>query len=260
MSDLFDDGEIVAEGIIQASTLQQYVDTLRALVDECRVHFTDGGLTTAAIDTATVAAYPETDLNKSAFESYESPGQVRIGVNLTRLDEKLGSANSDDLIHFGIDMETRHLRFRYRQIEHEMALIDPEAIRGEPDKPDLDLPNYVEIPAERIQEACKNIDYVSDHVEFDGDPDAEVFRLVGVGDTDRTVATFDEDDCRRIEMQEDVESLFSLAYLADVSSEIPKDAVVGIEFGDEYPTYWTWEMCDGGIDAEFTLAPRIRSD
>jgi proliferating cell nuclear antigen len=260
MSDLFDDGEIVAEGIIQASTLQQYVDTLRALVDECRVHFEDGGLTVAAVDPANVAAYPEVTLKKSAFESYDAPGQVRIGVNLTRLDEKLGSANDDDLVQFGIDMETRHFKFRYRQIEHEMALIDPDAIRKEPDKPDLELPNYAEVPAERIQEACKNIDYVSDHVEFDGDPDAEVFRLVGEGDTDRTVATFDEDDCRRLEMQEDVESLFSLAYIHDVASDIPKDAVVGVEFGDEYPTYWTWDMCDEGINAEFTLAPRIRSD
>jgi proliferating cell nuclear antigen len=260
MSDLFDGGEIVAEGIIQADILQQYVDTLRALVDECKIHFEDGGLTVAAVDPANVAAYPEVTLNKSAFESYEAPGQVRIGVNLTRLDEKLGSANDDDLVQFGIDMETRHFKFRYRQIEHEMALIDPDAIRKEPDKPDLDLPNYVEIPAENLGEAYTNIDYVSDHVELTTDEAGEEFRLIGAGDTDRAVAAFNEDDCRRLELPEDVESLFSLDYLADVVGPIPKDTVVGVEFGDEYPTYWTWEMCDGGIKAEFTLAPRIRSD
>jgi len=167
VGDGFEDGEITTSGIIQADVLQQYVDTLSSLVDECKIHFGDAGLSARAVDPANVAMV-DAELSKHAFESYDSPGEVRIGVALDKLDEKLGSANSDDLVEFGLDMETRHLRLRYRTVEHKMALIDPDAIRKEPDMPDLELPNYAELFSDDLQEARKNVALVTDHLWIRG--------------------------------------------------------------------------------------------
>jgi proliferating cell nuclear antigen len=258
MSDLFDDGEIVAEGIIQADILQQWVDTLRALVHESKVHFTDGGIRASVVSPSNVCMYPTAELSKQAFESFDAPGEVNIGVNLDALDERLGSANSDDLVRFGVDMEKRMFRIQYRQIEHEMALIDPDAIRQEPDTPDLDLPNYVELEAEYLDDAMSNIDLVSDHVRVTNTDDE--FVIEGQGDTDRAALSFDGDDCRRLEVPEDVESLFSLSFLVDVVKPIPSDTVVSIRYGDEFPTWWEYDLFDETMHVEMMLAPRIQSD
>jgi proliferating cell nuclear antigen len=258
MSDAFDDGEIVASGIIQADVLQQYVDTVRALVHEAKIHFTDGGITASVVDPSNVCMYPSVELSERAFESYDAPGEVNIGVNLDALDERLGSADSDDLLRFGVDMEKRMFRIRYRQIEHEMALIDPDAIRQEPDTPDLDLPNYVELSADHLDDAMSNIDLVSDHVRFTNTDDE--FVIEGKGDTDRAALSFDDEDCRRLEVSGDVESLFSLSFLVDVVDPIPTDAVVSIRYGDEFPTWWEYDLFDETMHVEMMLAPRIQSD
>lgn len=255
------DGEIVAEGIIQSDVLQQYVDTLNSLVQECRILFDESGLSAAAVDTANICMV-RAGLSTTAFESFDAPGSVRIGVNLSKLDEKLGSAKADDLVAFGVDMETRHLKLRYRNVTHEMALIDPDAVRNEPDMPDIDLPNYVEIQSDDLDEAATNIALVSDHMWLRGDELAGEgqFECYAEGDTDRASLTFDADDLTREEITTDAESLFSLAYLEELIDPIPKGIDVGIEFGDEFPTVWQWSAFDGALEVENSLAPRIQSD
>jgi proliferating cell nuclear antigen len=253
--------EIVTEGIIQKDVLQQFVDTVSALVDECRIHFSESGLSAAAVDPANVAMI-DASLSSTAFESYDAPGQVRIGVNLNNLDEKINSANADDLIEFAVDMETRHLTLRYRSISHEMALIDPDAIRSEPDTPDLELPNYVEIESDDLREAAENIDLITDHVYLSGDETAgdSQFIVYGEGDTDLSEGRYDTDDLTRIEIGEDAESLFGMPYVLDLTDPIPSGVDIGIAFGDEYPTEWQWAAFDEALDVKASLAPRIQSD
>jgi proliferating cell nuclear antigen len=253
--------EVVAEGIIQKDVLQQFIDTVGALVDECRIHFSDSGLSAAAVDPANVAMV-DADLSARAFESYDAPGQVRIGVNLNKLDEKINSANADDLVEFGVDMETRHLTLRYRSISHEMALIDPDAIRNDPDTPDLDLPNYVEIDSDDLREAADNIDLITDHVYLSGEvtDGEEAFIVYGEGDTDRTEARYDADDVTRLEITDGVESLFGMPYVLDLTDPVPSGVDIGIAFGEEYPTEWQWAAFDEALTVENSLAPRIQSE
>lgn len=255
------DGEIVTSGIVQADVLQQYVDTLHTLVEECKILFDDGGLSAAAVDPANVCMV-DADLSKTAFESYDSPGSVRIGINLASLDEKLGSAKADDIVEFGVDMETRHLKLRYRNVTHEMGLIDPDAVRNEPDMPDIDLPNYVEIQSDALDEAASNVELVSDHIWVRGDVLAGEgeLELYAEGDIDRASLTFDADDLAREEIREDAESLFSLEYTNELIDPIPKGIDVGVAFGDEFPTIWKWSAFDGDLTVENSLAPRIQSD
>jgi proliferating cell nuclear antigen len=251
----------VASGIIQADRLQKFVDVLGALVDECKIHFHDGGIEAMAVDPANVAMYRNVSLSRSAFESYDAPGQVRIGVDLTKLDDYLTSAKGEDLVEFGVDMESRHLNLRYRTVEHSMALIDPDAIRNDPDTPDLELPNYVEIQSEHLKEARKNIAFVTDHFWIKGDVVAGEGELIlfGRGDTDRTELTYTEADLEREEIGEEAELCFSLPYIEDVVKPIPNQTTVGVAFGDEFPMIWDWDAFEETLSVEFMLAPRINS-
>jgi len=249
--------ETVAEGLIASGTLQQFVDTLTPLVSEANVHFTDDGLTVHVVDPANAASYVPVELSDSAFESYDAPGEVRIGVPLTTLDERLGPANSDDLVNIAVDMETRKLELRYRNIEQAVMLIDPDAVRQEPDMPDIDLPNMVTIEGRQFAEAVTVADLVSDHVTIEGVPEDKEFRFVAEGDTDDSVVTFGREETIAADVVEPAETILSLPYLEEFTKPMPDSAEVEIQFGDEYPIIFEYETCDGNLSVVGLLAPRI---
>lgn len=249
----------VASGIVQADVLELFVDTARAIVDEAKVHFNEDGISARFVDPAN-AAMEDITLSSHAFESWDAPGEVVIGVNLSRLDNLLGSAKADDLVELGVDMETRTLNLRYRAFEHDMALIDPESIRSEPDVPDLELPNYVEFQSDDFDEAITNAELTSDHVRFDAEHDPDRFVFLAEGDVDTTRATYDEDMVDRLEATEAVGSLFSIDYLEALIDPIPSGVRVGVQFGEEFPTLWEWSAFDGDLEVNVSIAPRIERE
>lgn len=252
------DRDEVTHGIIQADVLELFTETARALVDEAKIHFSEDGIQARFVDPAN-AAMEDITLADRAFESWDAPGEVVHGVNLRRLDELLGSANADDLVEIGVDMETRTLNLRYRAIEHDMALIDPDSIRSEPDVPDMELPNYVELQSDDFDEAITNAELTSDHVRFDGVQDPDQFVFLAEGDVDTTRATYDADMVDRLEINEAVGSLYSIDYVEALVKPIPSGVRVGVEFGEEFPTLWEWSAFDGDMTVNVSLAPRIDS-
>lgn len=253
----------VVSGIIAADRLQQYLDIFQPLVDEGRWHFSEDGITASVFDPANVAMYHDTKLSGRAFESLNAPtgGQATLGLNLQRLDELLGSANDEDLVTFDVDMESRKLRLRYRGIEHAMALIDPDSIRQEPDRPDLELSNHAVIPADRFDEVVENANLTSDHLFVLGERDPAVVAFEARGDVDETEIRIGAEGAVRLDITEDnTESVFSLEYMEEFAEPIPSDADVALSFGDEFPMRIEWDAFDGEVVAEGLLAPRIRSD
>lgn len=252
--------EIIAEAILPAETLQQYVDTFTPLVDEGCVHFNDGGIHTTIADPANIAMIAPAELDSAAFESYDAPGAATIGVNFVTLDERLSKAGAGELVHLAVDMETRKLTLEYGNATHAVGMIDPDAIRNEPDGPDLELPNQATLVAEDVRDALDHVEMVSDHVEIAADPDAEAVTFVGAGDIDDTTVTFDADDILWADVQAETMSLFSHDYLDELTSPMPADAEVTLTFGDEFPMLLDWEACEGHLSVHQIIAPRIQSD
>lgn len=252
--------EIIAEGILPVEDFQAWIDTYTPLVSEGKVHFNDDGLTARLVDPANIAMIDPGTLKPGAFESYESPGAVTVGFNFNRVDERLGGAKKGDLVHLAVDMETRHLRINYRNIEHTVAMIDPDSIRQEPDTPDLDLPNTVTLSGGDLSEAVEQADLVSDHMEIRADPDTREVVFFAQGDTDDMEITHDDEtlgDPTRV--TEDTSSLYSIDYLESITSPIPDESEVTLTFGSDYPLLLDWSAADGYMDVHQLLAPRIQS-
>lgn len=253
--------EIVAEAIVAADRVEQYIDALNGIVDEAKLHFDDDGITTRAVDPSNVATINPLTLSEAAFESWDSPGSVTIGVNLTRFGEALDNANSDDLVRLAVDMESRKLQVGYRGIEQSRALIDPDSMRNEPDRPDLDLPNTVVVNSDRLHEAIDSVGLVSDHVTFDCDPDAKELKIAGRGDIDEAVVTVNDDHALEgTEVVEDTESFYSIEFIEELVGPIPKSTAVTLRLGGEWPLWMEWSTFDGRLTSEVMLAPRIRSN
>ena len=245
------------KAIVSADTLQSTLSSVGVLVDECKIHLEGDGLEIRAVDPANVGMV-DLALEADAFESYETDGGV-IGVNLVRLMDIAGMADSDQLVELELDEETRKLRIAIDGLEYTLALIDPESIREEPDLPDLDLPATIVVEGRDIDRAVTAADMVSDHIELGVDTDTEVFYVRAEGDTDDVNLELDAGDLIDIVVGQ-ADSLFSLDYLKDMNRAIPADAEVTIELGEEFPVKLHFDIAEGQGAVTYMLAPRIQSN
>jgi proliferating cell nuclear antigen len=245
------------KAIVSASTLRDALDAVSVLVDECKIRLNEDGLAIRAVDPANVGMVDLT-LDVAAFESYEADGGV-IGVNLARLEDIAGMANSGDLVHLELDEETRKLHIRIDGLSYTLALIDPDSIRQEPDIPDLDLPAEIVVEGNQLDRGIKAADMVSDHINLRVDEASETFHIEAEGDTDDVDLKLGREDL--IDLQAGpADSLFSLDYLKDMNKAIPGDAEVTVELGEEFPVKLHYEFSEGMGNVTFMLAPRIQSD
>ncbi|NIB98137.1 DNA polymerase sliding clamp [Halobacterium sp. R2-5] len=245
------------KAIVSADTLRETLDSVSVLVDECKIHLDEDGLSIRAVDPANVGMV-NLDLGAAAFESYEADGGI-IGVNLSRLEDIAGMADSDQLVQLELDEETRKLHIQIDGLEYTLALIDPDSIRQEPDIPDLDLSANVVIEGADIDRSVRAADMVSDHIALGVDAADELFYVDAEGDTDDVHLELTRDDLIDLEAG-DAHSLFSLDYLKDMNKAIPKDAEVELELGDEYPVKIHFDIAEAQGRVTYMLAPRIQSD
>jgi len=245
------------KAIVSADTLQETLDSVSVLVDECKIHLDEDGLSIRAVDPANVGMV-DLDLGAAAFESYEADGGL-IGVNLSRLEDIAGMADAGQLVQLELDEETRKLHIQIDGLEYTLALIDPDSIRQEPDIPDLDLPAHVVIEGRDIDRAVTAADMVSDHIALGVDTADELFYVDAEGDTDDVHLELTRDQLIDLEAG-DAHSLFSLDYLKDMNKAIPKDAEVELELGDEYPVKLHFDIAEAQGRVTYMLAPRIQSE
>ncbi|UIO99927.1 DNA polymerase sliding clamp [Halobaculum sp. CBA1158] len=245
------------KAIVSASTLRDALDSVSVLVDECKIRLNEDELAIRAVDPANVGMVDLT-LEAAAFESYEADGGV-IGVNLNRLEDIAGMADTGDLIELELDEETRKLHIHIEGLSYTLALIDPDSIRQEPDIPDLDLPAEIVLEGAQLDRGITAADMVSDHIRLRVDEAEEAFFIEAEGDTDDVDLRLDREDL--IDLQAGpADSLFSLDYLKDMNKAIPKDAEVRVELGEEFPVKMHYEFGEGMGQVTYMLAPRIQSD
>ena len=245
------------KAIVGASTFQDALDSVSVLVDECKIRLNEEELSIRAVDPANVGMVDLT-LEAAAFESYEADGGV-IGVNLARLEDIAGMANSGDLIHLELDEETRKLHIEIDGLSYTLALIDPDSIRQEPDIPDLDLASEIVVEGAQLDRGIKAADMVSDHIRLRVDETDEAFFIEAEGDTDDVDLRLAREDLIALTAGP-ADSLFSLDYLKDMNKAIPSDAEVTIELGEEFPVKLHYGFAEGLGNVTFMLAPRIQSD
>ena len=245
------------KAIVSADTFGTALDSVSALVDECKIHLNEEGLAIRAVDPANVGMV-DLSLAADAFESYEADGG-QIGVDLSRLEDIVGMADGGQLVQLELDEETRKLHIQIDGLEYTLALIDPDSIRQEPDIPDLDLPARIVVEGRDINRAVKAADMVSDHIALGVDEDERTFYVNAEGDTDDVHLELDEEDLIDL-TPGPARSLFSLDYLKDMNKAIPTDSEVTIELGEEFPVKLHFEIAEGNGEVTYMLAPRIQSD
>jgi len=243
--------------IVTAGTLQEYIEPVAALVDECKIHLAPDSLSIRAVDPANVAMV-EARLDADACESYEADGGT-IGINLDRFEDVIGFGDSGDLVHLKLDEATRTLDVAVGSLDYTFALIDPEAIRQEPDLPELDLPAEVVVEGAQLDDMATAADMVSDHVTFGVDTSRDEFFADAQGDTDDACVAYDRDDCIDL-VTGTAYSLYSLDYVTDIVGAMPDEAEIRVALGESQPATFNYDLAEGRASVSTMLSPRIQTD
>jgi proliferating cell nuclear antigen len=250
------------EATIKVETLQGLIDSVDVLVDECKVRLSENRVGVRAVDPANVGMV-DVDLEAEAFESYHTEPGI-LGLNLEKFADVVGLGSKGDLVHLNYDPQTRKLHISVDGVEYTLALIDPDSIRQEPDIPDLDLPVEVAVESSVIDQGVTAADMVSDHIALGTQQDGRInqFTIEAEGDTDDVELVKGEDEDEIIEgtFRSQAHSLFSLDYLKDMNKALPKNGVVTLELGEEFPVKIHFDDDDGEMTTTYMLAPRIQSD
>jgi proliferating cell nuclear antigen len=244
---------------ISPSDLETAFNSVDALVDECKMHVSNEGVSVTAVDSANVGMVDLT-LPRSVFESYEADDHT-LGLPLERFLSivRLFSQNdTDDPARIFLNEETRKVRLECGGLDYTLSLIDPDSVTKEPEIPQMDLAVDVTLAQSDFDRSIKASKMVAKHVVFGATSDG-VFYVNAEGDTDEVKVELGGDDLIEVDAG-DAESLFSLDYLKKINKAIPADTPVTLALGPEYPVMINFSLIDGQADVLFMLAPRISSE
>lgn len=251
--------------IVQQNNLEQLIDTARVLVDEAKLHINKHEAWIRAVDPANVAMV-ESYLHAEAAEAWDVDEEHLLGINLSRIDDIISMADSDDLIQLDLEAERGYLHIEFGGLEYTLALIDPDSIRQEPDIPDLDLPAHMTIEGADLTRAVRSADMVSDHFDIIVDPDGgltedgtRAMQFKASGDTDDVDYTLIPEEILNAEWGT-ARSKFSLDYFKSIRKAIPDDVELTMELGEEYPTIMSFDWSDDRGRTTYMVAPRISKD
>lgn len=242
---------------VSAPVIQETIEIVEALVDECRLHFTEDSLQIRAVDPANVAMV-DLELDAAGFETYNGTNQT-VGISIERFSDIAGMAESDQLMKLQL-REDRRLNVSMGGLSYNVALIDSESVRDEPDIPDLDLSSRVTLEGAEIDRGVTAADMVSQHIRLSTDEAEETFRISATGDTDDVELELDREE-DLINMQAGpADSMFSLDYLKEMVSPLKPTAAVTADLGEEFPAKFHFEYAEGDGTVTYMLAPRIQND
>lgn len=246
------------------------------VVDEAKIHFTTDGVHVQAVDPANVSMC-ELDIKPSAFNDYDvnADDELLVGLNITRFTDNLSHARlgkrTNDPVEIDID-ETRTIIEVSRDYDSatvhyadEQLNIDPDAIRQEPELPDLDLSGEADVGIDAFVDAIKHLNGGNDHATLQYRDGSLV--ITGDGNDDSPVdwsSAVEFEDAASVEDPDDerVRAKYSMSYLHPIAKALKatKADEMSLTWGTEYPLIIDFER---SIDEEtaytgaFMLAPRI---
>lgn len=129
--------------------------------------------------------------------------------------------------------------------EEEVATIDPDSVREEPDVPDIELPNMAAPDVDALGDAIAELERLNEHVWLSRDGETFIIGSQPIGERqldgdNELVDTVAFPEAAWSENGEDTArgSVFSIDYLSDAigALDAAKADRVTLLFGDEFPT------------------------
>ena len=240
---------------VKSEILKEVLSVVSTLVDEAKFNIGEDGLSLRAVDPAHVAMIDLT-LKSAAFENYKAT-ESELGIDITKMLDVLKLAKPTDVITINHDEEKNKLILKIANITRSMSLVDTTGM-VEPKVPNLSLPVKVVVSTQELSQGIKASESVSDHISLSATADG--FELASEGDTDAVNLKLPKDLLDELKCKENVKSLFSLDYFANMVKSALGSQAITMNLGTDFPVKIEFPIANDNGQVNYLLAPRIESE
>lgn len=243
------------EGTITNGKIQSVLKSATVLVEECRVFFEDDELTIRGTDPGGVGLVL-IEMSDDAFsDATINAGEACLDFDeMTDMIKTVGTEEEVDL-----EIEGHELNINTLDLSFTLSLIDPNTLKRDRSKPDLDLPAEVVLDSSVFQRGIEAADLVADHVEFGINASNSAFYMEAKGDMNRVILQKEKQDLETL-TTEPVASTYSIEYLKDICNAIPQDTNVSINLGEDYPAEISFDIIEDNATVTYFISPRLEPD
>lgn len=236
--------------------LKGAIDTISNIVDEGSLCIKSDGVSLMEMDAAHVALV-DLMIGKESFDEFEVSEDIRLGLDLQRLDTILKRAGPGDVIVLDLDEDKNQLRVRVKDKSTRSFGLPLLDLSDEEFKmPVLDTESEVEILPDILKTAIKDAEVVGDAVKFR--TDADNFYVEASGDLGSVKVRVAKEEMVDFKSGGEVTSGFSLDYLSDMIRASELTDTVKISLGTDLPV--VLEFKGDGFHLNFLVAPRVEGE
>ncbi len=247
--------KVVFEG---ADVLKKSVKALSALIDEGEFIFDDEGMRLRATDPSKIAMVDFT-LPKHAFKEYDVEGTVRVGLNMSDLQNIFKRAKAAETVEMSVSEDGSRFiielvgRARRR---FTLPVLDLGGI-------DLPLPKItfsasLKVLADVFASALSDASAFSTHVTMEATNDGFTMRASGSkGEYVLELKKDVHDALLDLLVTEEARASYPLDYLEDMVSQANKTAAISLSFSTDAPLKLSYAIGDANF--VYFLAPRIEA-
>ena len=231
------------------SIFKEVFECISHIVDECKLEFTNFGLTINALDKSHIT-FISLDFKYGLFDSYEVPDPETVYIDTLQFIKILKRCKNDDVLKLETDENNLILIFDGEaHREYHIRLIDNEYETPEP--PKIEYPISVSVPSNLMKDTLPDLKLFSENFKISVDED--YIRLYTDGQFGDTVMKY----LHGANINEYVESGYSIEKFQDIfrASRLSDEAI--LKLGNDLPITISFIIGMGEGRVSFLLAPRL---
>lgn len=229
---------------IEATKLKSIINTILPVIDEVVVNYDEGGWSVLTNDRANVCILHLT-IGEDEFEKYEVDEEGEFGFNVKKMNNILDMAGDENVnLDIGDSIKLEYGKYKYK-----LPTVDVDLIRRDVNIPDIEYDIDFDLDTDEFKDAIKASDKISNQVKITFGSDLSFESIEG---QDEISIDFNDYEVKERNLDEPVESKYSIDYLSDMTSSIKSD-MINISYSTEFPI--SLKYVGEGTDVLFMLAP-----
>jgi len=241
-----------------ADVLKRSIRSLSALIDEGEFIFDEEGMKLRATDPSKIAMV-DFSLPKHAFREYDVPGPVKVGLNLSDLQDVFKKAQSSESVEISLSEDGSKFVVELVGRARRRFVLSALDLGGmELPLPKIAFTATIKVLADVFSSALDDASSFSTHVTIDASPEEFVMRSSGSkGEYVLELKKDVHDALLDLNVTERAKASYPLDYLGDMVSQANKSAAITVALSDDSPLKLTYAIGDANFT--YFLAPRIET-
>ena len=231
------------------SIFKEVFDCISHIVDECKLEFSNFGLTINALDKSHIT-FISLDFKYHLFDTYEVPENETILIDTVEFIKVLKRCKNDEIMKIETDNNNLILTFEGESTrKYNLRLIDNEYETPQP--PRVEYPVTITAPSNLIKDTLSDMKLFSENFRISVDED--YLRLYTEGMKGSTEMKY----LHGSNINTYVKSGYSIEKFMDIFRASKLTETVELGLGNDLPVTITFKLVSGDGSVSFLLAPRL---